>query len=45
MQEKTLQSIFQATKKIEAEIGTEDLLSFFKMEDRNAKNPKKTKNK
>ena len=33
------------TKKIEAEIGTEDLLNFFKMKDRNAKNPKKTENK
>ena len=35
----------ELTKKIEAEIGTEDLLNFFKMKDRNAKNPKKTKNK
>ena len=35
----------ELTKKIEAEIGTDDLLNFFKMKDRNAKNPKKTKNK
>lgn len=32
------------TKEIENEIGTDDLLIFFKMKDRNAKNPKKTKN-
>ena len=31
------------TKDIEDEIGTENLLNFFKMEDRNAKNPKKVK--
>lgn len=30
------------TKEIESEIGTENLLEFFKMKDRNAKNPKKT---
>ena len=33
------------TKEIETEIGTDNLLSFFKMKDRNAKNPKKTKKK
>ena len=31
------------TQKIEVEIGTDELLHFFKMKDRNAKNPKKTK--
>ena len=30
------------TKAIEEEIGTDNLLNFFKMKDRNAKNPKKT---
>ena len=35
----------ELTKKIEAEIGTENLLNFFKMKDRNAKNPKKAENK
>ncbi|WP_028515309.1 hypothetical protein [Ruminococcus flavefaciens] len=34
----------ELTKEIENEIGTDDLLTFFKMKDRNAKNPKKTKN-
>ena len=33
------------TKKIENEIGTEGLLEFFKMKDRNGKLPKKSKNK
>lgn len=33
------------TREIEIEIGTDNLLSFFKMKDRNAKNPKKTKKK
>lgn len=33
----------ELTKKIEAEIGTENLLNFFKMKDRNAKNSKKVK--
>lgn len=32
----------ELTKDIETEIGTENLLDFFKMKDRNAKNPKKT---
>lgn len=31
------------TQKIECETGTDELLQFFKMKDRNAKNPKKTK--
>ncbi len=31
----------ELTKDIETEIGTEDLLNFFKMKDRNAQNPKK----
>lgn len=31
------------TNEIEEEVGTENLLDFFKMKDRNAKNPKKTK--
>ena len=35
----------ELTKEIETEIGTDNLLSFFKMKDRNAKNPKKTKKK
>ena len=35
----------ELTKEIEIEIGTDNLLSFFKMKDRNAKNPKKTKKK
>lgn len=33
----------ELTKEIEKEIGTENLLDFFKMKDRNAKKPKKTK--
>ena len=31
----------ELTEDIETEIGTENLLNFFKMKDRNAKNPKK----
>lgn len=35
----------QLTEKIETEIGTDNLLDFFKMKDRNTKKPKETKDK